>query len=126
MLDPYLGTLTLNQINGDVIWSVVEGELKKGNKPATVNRYLALVRSLLRMARDEWQWIDSTPKIRLLPGEVERDRWLTREEADRLIQACPPHLAAVVKFAPVQISQLEIDIAFAPLRSWASKNICGA
>jgi integrase len=99
MLDPYLGTLTLNQINGDVIWSVVEGELKKGNKPATVNRYLALVRSLLRMARDEWQWIDSTPKIRLLPGEVERDRWLTRDEADRLIQACPPHLAAVVKFA---------------------------
>lgn len=99
MLDPYLGNLTLNQINGDVIWSVVEGELKKGNKPATVNRYLALVRSLLRMARDEWQWIDSTPKIRLLPGEVERDRWLTREEADRLILACPPHLAAVVKFA---------------------------
>ena len=99
MLDPYLGTLTLNQINGDVIWSVVEGELKKGNKPATVNRYLALIRSLLRMARDEWQWIDSTPKIRLLPGEVERDRWLTRGEADRLIQACPPHLAAVVKFA---------------------------
>ena len=85
MLDPYLGTLTLNQINGDAIWSVVQGELKKGNKPATVNRYLALIRSLLRMARDEWQWIDSIPKIRLLPGEVERDRWLTREEAERLI-----------------------------------------
>ena len=99
MLDPYLGTLTLNQINGDVIWSVVQGELKKGNKPATVNRYLALIRSLLRMARDEWQWIDSIPKIRLLPGEVERDRWLTREEAERLIQACPPHLAALVQFA---------------------------
>ena len=99
MLDPYLGPLTLNQINGDVIWSVVQGELKKGNKPATVNRYLALIRSLLRMARDEWQWIDSIPKIRLLPGEVERDRWLTREEAERLIQACPPHLAALVQFA---------------------------
>jgi len=99
MLDPYLGQLTLSQINGDVIWSVVQGELKKGNKPATVNRYLALIRSLLRMARDEWQWIDSIPKVRLLPGEVERDRWLTRDEADRLIAACPPHLAALVKFA---------------------------
>ena len=99
MLDPYLGTLTLNQINGDVIWSVVQGEVRKGNKPATVNRYLALIRSLLRMARDEWQWIDSIPKVRLLPGEVERDRWLTREEAERLILACPPHLAALVKFA---------------------------
>ena len=99
MLHPYLGELTLDQINGDVIWSVVQGQLKKGNKPATVNRYLATIRNLLRMARDEWQWIDSIPKIRLLTGEVERDRWLTREEAEKLITACPPHLAALVRFA---------------------------
>lgn len=98
-LDIYLGSLMLDQITGDVIWSVIQGEMKKGNKPATINRYLATIRSLLRMARDEWQWIDSFPKIRLLPGEVERDRWLNREEADRLIQACPLHLAALVRFA---------------------------
>ena len=78
---------------------LIQGELKKGNKPATVNRYLALIRSLLRMARDEWQWIDSIPKVRLMPGEVERDRWLTHDEADRLIAACSPHLAALVRFA---------------------------
>lgn len=98
-LDPYLGQLTLDQITGDVVWSIVQGELGKGNKPATVNRYLATVRSLLRMARDEWQWIDNFPKVRLLGGEVERDRWLTREEADKLIAACPDHLAALVRFA---------------------------
>ena len=89
----------LNQINGDVIWSVVQGELKKGNKPATVNRYLATMRSLLRMARDEWQWIDTFPKIKLLTGEVERDRWLTHAEAETLIRCCAPHLAALVRFA---------------------------
>ena len=98
-LDPYLGSVTLDQINGDVIWSISQGELKKGNKTATVNRYLAIVRSVLRMARDEWQWIDSFPRVRLLAGEVERDRWLNREEADRLIAVCPPHLAALVRFA---------------------------
>lgn len=98
-LDPYLGHLMLDHINGDVIWKVIQGETKKGNKPATVNRYLATIRSLLRMARDEWQWIDSFPKIRMLPGEVERDRWLTREEADRLIACCAPHFAALVRFA---------------------------
>ena len=99
MLDPYLGSHTLDQINGDVVWSIIQGELGKGNKPATVNRYLATVRSLLRMARDEWQWIDNFPKIRMLGGEVERDRWLTREDADRLLSFCPEHLAALVKFA---------------------------
>lgn len=98
-LDRYLGELTLSQISGDVIWQIVQGEMAKGNKPATVNRYLSTVRGLLRMARDEWQWIDTFPKIRLLPGEVERDRWLTREEAERLIRVCPPHLAALVRFA---------------------------
>jgi integrase len=98
-LDPYLGGLTLDQISGDVVWSVIQGEMAKGNKPATVNRYLATVRCLLRMARDEWQWIDTFPKIRLLTGEVERDRWLTSEDADKLIAACPDHLAALVRFA---------------------------
>lgn len=98
-LDPYLGGLMLHEINGDAIWRVIEGRLGIGNKPATVNRYLALIRGLLRMARDEWQWIDSMPKVRLLPGEVERDRWLNREEATRLVGACPVHLAALVRFA---------------------------
>ena len=56
------------------------------------------MRALLRMARDEWQWIDNFPKIRLLGGEVERDRWLTRVDAERLIRACPVHLAALVRF----------------------------
>lgn len=98
-LHPYLGHLMLDQINGDVVWSIVQGETRKGNKPATVNRYLATLRSMLRMVRDEWQWLDSIPKIRLLPGEVERDRWLTKEEAERLLAACPPHLAAIVRFA---------------------------
>lgn len=98
-LDVYMGSLMLHEITGDVVWSVIQGELKKGNMPATINRYLATIRALLRMARDEWQWIDNFPKIRLLSGEVERDRRLTREEADRLIAACPIHLSALVRFA---------------------------
>jgi integrase len=98
-LDSYFGALMLDEIGGDALWGVVQDRLKKGNKAATINRYLAVIRCLLRMARDEWQWIDSMPKIRLLPGEVERDRWLTWEEAARLIAACAPHLAAMVRFA---------------------------
>ena len=93
-LDAYLGRSMLNDITGDAIWGAEEG-----NKAATINRCLALVRSILRMAHREWQWLDAIPMVRLLPGEVERDRWLTKEEADRLISFCPPHLAALVRFA---------------------------
>jgi integrase len=98
-LDAYLGRLMLNDITGDVLWSIVEGEQNKGNKAATINRCLALVRSVLRMAHFDWQWLDRIPRVRLLPGELERDRWLTQEEAGRLIGYCPPHLAALVRFA---------------------------
>jgi integrase len=98
-LDPYLGPRDLTEIDADLVWKVIQGELAKGNKPATVNRYLATMRALLRVARDEWQWIERFPKIRLLHGEVERDRWLTRAEAQRLIAASPPHLAALIRFA---------------------------
>jgi len=99
ILHPLLGDKLLQQINGDAVWSITETLSRRGIAPATVNRYLATIRGILRMARDEWQWIDSFPKVKLLPGEVARDRWLTREEADRLIAACSPHVAAIVRFA---------------------------
>jgi hypothetical protein len=60
-----------------LMWPVTQGELRRGNAPATVNRYLATIRNVLRTARDEWQWVDSVPTIRVLAGEVQRDRWLT-------------------------------------------------
>jgi len=99
ILDPILGDKLLADIDGDVIWSATDCLSKRGIAPATVNRYLATVRAILRMARDEWQWITGFPKIRLLAGEVARDRWLTREEADRLIACCSAHMVAIVRFA---------------------------
>ena len=53
-LDPYLRSLTLKQINGDVVWGIAQRLIKKDNKPATVNRFLVLIRNLLKTARDEW------------------------------------------------------------------------
>ena len=98
-LDPYLGELKLHQVNGDVIWNITQAELKRGIRPATVNLRLAVIRNLLRIARDEWQWIDGVPRVRLLPVNNARDRWLTPQEADRLVAVSPPHLQALIRFA---------------------------
>ena len=83
-------------------WIAASASLRRtlhGNQPATVNRYLATVRNLLRTARDERQWIEVIPKIRLLSGEKERDRWLTQDEADSLVEVAAPHLRVLIRFA---------------------------
>src|SRR5215467_3662030 len=45
-LDPFLGTLMLDQITLDVLDSIKVEKLKTAGKP-TVNRYLALIRAIL-------------------------------------------------------------------------------
>jgi integrase len=55
---------------------------------ATVNRALALLRHLLRLAHEEWEVIDRVPRIRLEREAEGRLRWLTPEEATRLLDVC--------------------------------------
>jgi integrase len=54
-------------------------------KPATINRELALLRSILRMAYEQ-DALDKLPKIRLLPEHNERIRTATRGEFARLLR----------------------------------------
>ena len=54
----------------------------------TVNRTLALLRHLLRLACEEWEVLQSVPKIRLEKEPQGRLRWITSEEARRLLDAC--------------------------------------
>jgi integrase len=82
-----------------VISRLIQGETTEGDQPVTINRLSSVVPEVLRMARGEWQWIDTLPKIGMLGGEVERDRWLTRAEADRMIACCLPHTAVLVRYA---------------------------
>ena len=39
----------------------------------------------LRRAAREWGWIDQAPPVRLYPEPTRRIRWLTREQAERLL-----------------------------------------
>jgi integrase len=71
----------------------------KGVANATVNRMLALLRAILRRAEREWEWLDKSPALRMLPEPKRRVRWLKPEEADRLIAELPEHLADMVRFS---------------------------
>ena len=59
-----------------------------------------LPRVILRKGANEWQWLDRAPKVRMLKEPAHRIRFLTREEAQRLIAALPEHLPDMAAFSP--------------------------
>ena len=97
-LHPYLGDKTLNDITRDMIDALIAKRKADGVSNSTVNRLLAVVRAILRRASLEWEWIDRIPRIKLLPESKRRIRWITRDEAQRLVEALPEHLAEMVLF----------------------------
>lgn len=98
-LDPHLNGLMLDEINRECLDKITQAKLSTGVANGSVNRMLAVVRAILRKAALEWEWLDRVPKVRLLSEPSRRIRWITREEADRLLQELPDHLKAMVRFS---------------------------
>ncbi len=96
--DPFFGDLYLDEISRDLIDEVINVK-RVDVAVATANRYRALIRSILRAARDDWEWIDSIPKVRLQKETARRVRWLTKEEARRLLDELPQHLSDMAAFS---------------------------
>jgi integrase len=67
-------------------------------KPSTVNRVLEVLASVLHAAVD-WEWIDRAPKVAMLAEPTKRIRWITQDEARRLLAALPSHLADMALFS---------------------------
>jgi hypothetical protein len=55
---------------------------------AAVNRPLALLRHLLRLAHEEWELLEAVPRVRLEKEPQGRIRWLEPDEEIRLLAAC--------------------------------------
>jgi integrase len=77
---------------------LTRSRLSDGVSNATVNRMLEVVWAILRRAEREWEWLERAPHVRMMPQAKRRVRWLTREEADRLLTELPDHLAAMARF----------------------------
>lgn len=98
-LDRYLGQKVLAEIDQSDIDRIITAKLKDGVSNARVNRITALVSAVLNKARREWGWIDQVPPIRKLAEPTKRIRWLTHDEAARLLTELPPHLEAMARFS---------------------------
>jgi integrase len=77
---------------------------KRGNKrtdgKSTANRYMALLRMILRKAQREWDWLDKVPPVPMVNMQKREPRFITRQQARELLkQLAPlPHLQALAEF----------------------------
>lgn len=98
-LNPILSGQQLRMIDRSYIEKIKQKKVDSGASNATVNRVLALLRSVLRRACTDWEWINKVPYFRLLKEQSRRIRFLSREEANKLLLELPPHLADMALFS---------------------------
>jgi integrase len=97
-LEKHFSGLALTAIDEDLILRVSYVKMRE-TSPSTANRYLALIRAVLRASRDDWRWLHWIPPIKFFPEPEHRVRWLKPQQARRLISELPPHLASMAIFS---------------------------
>ena len=97
-LDRHLSGKPLSAISRGLVDQITDEKLAEGVSNATVNRILEVLRAILRKCANDWEWLERTPKIRMLREPTRRIRFLSREEAQRLLAALPAHLADMMAF----------------------------
>lgn len=97
-LRTYLKGYRLHEITRDAIDRIKDDRVREGVKPATVNRTLEVLRAMLNNAAER-EWIDKVPKVKRLPEPEHRPRYISRDQAERLMAELPEHLAAMVRLS---------------------------
>lgn len=96
--EPYLNDVLLAEIGRERIEKL--RVLKAGQTSrATANRYMALLRTILRRAALEWDWIDRAPQVPMYSLERHESRYLTRAQFAALKRELAPHLAVLAEFS---------------------------
>lgn len=97
-LQQFLRGRKLSEISRDQISKIGEVKRNESSGP-TANRYLALIRAILRKACLEWEWLDKAPKVKLYKESKRRVRWITPEQVKALLNELPLHQRDIVLFA---------------------------
>lgn len=94
----YLNSTPLAAIDRDLIEKLRAVRMAESSS-STANRYMALVRMILRKAHRDWDWIDKAPVVPMYRLEKSEPRFLTRAEFARLYKRLPSHLKDLASFS---------------------------
>jgi integrase len=99
---PHLNDEPISSIDRDAIdelRKLVQDDGEKTRSLSTVDRYMGLVRSILKACVEDWELLPKRPKVPMWNPERDEPRWLTHEEWDRLKVELPEHLRLAAHFA---------------------------
>lgn len=97
-VDRFLRGKRLSAIDRPLLFRILETKAQQSGR-STANRYMALVRSVLRRACEVWEWTERTPKVPMYSVDAKRTRWITAEEVQALLAQLPEHQADMMRFA---------------------------
>lgn len=94
------GNVPLRSFTTMIVENYQTKMLNRGNANATANRHLATLKHVFTKAV-EWEMVDDdilkkVRRVKLLPENNRRLRFLSKEECQTLINACCPHLKPIV------------------------------
>lgn len=93
-----LGSFAINEITPNHLINYQTKRLGEGKKPATVNRELSCLRSLINVAikREVYSGRNPVSGMKFLEENNQIERILTLEEEVRLLNSSPPHLKPII------------------------------
>jgi len=97
-LDPHFAGRDILTISRVLLASIGDLKLSEEVLPSTVNRIMKLVRAILRQA-EVWEWLPAAPSVRMFPESESDLRFISRAEADKLVEALPVYLAVLAEFS---------------------------
>ena len=97
----FIGDLTIMEITPKVVNEYKVKRYQDGVKPATINREIACLKKAFNLAYQEWEWIRENPisRVSMEKENNKRDRWLSKEEEVRLLNASPDWMKELIVFA---------------------------
>jgi len=100
-LNVFIGDIKLSAITAKDIQDYQSNRLKKGLKPATVNRETACLKHLFNIAKQRSKFFGENPvaNVKFLEENNQIERVLTLDEEQRLISFSPPYLKPIIQTA---------------------------
>jgi len=99
-LNPFFAESNLLSISPKMVsrYKVLRND--EGAAPASVNRELSMLSKAFNLCIREWEWLRDNPASRVPKDREnnERDRWLTKDEEEKIINNSPDWLREIIKF----------------------------